>query len=434
MDENSTTAGDGDLVGRSREILRGNDRGGYTVPSPKLYPFQWNWDSAVVALGWMTFDEPRAWLELDRLLEGQWANGMVPHIVFHRPEETYFPGPAEWGLGHLSPPTSGISQPPLLGSVVRMMRDRAKDKALANRAVARLVPRIFDWHRWWFRDRDPERSGLVASFHPWESGMDNSPAWDAPLASVPPATRAYTRRDTGHVDPAQRPQSADYDRFVRLMDLFRELDYDPKRIHSECPYRVADFGLNAILLRSTVDLAELCEGHSSPEAATELREAAGRMRTAMEGLWSERLGQYVSRDLRAGRLLEARTHATFLAWHAGLSRAVDPPGRGSGGLEAVLEDWLQASRFGLASVHPRSGEFDARRYWRGPIWPHVNWLVARGLEERGRRESSGRLRDCTLGLVRNSGFKEYFDPTTGEGCGGGDFSWTAAVALLWAGP
>jgi hypothetical protein len=34
-------------------------------------------------------------------------------------------------------------------------------------------------------------------------------------------------------------------------------------------------------------------------------------------------------------------------------------------------------------------------------------------------------------LIRRGGFAEYFDPTTGEGLGGGSFTWTAAVALAW---
>ena len=36
---------------QARAILRGNDRGGYTVPTDMLYPFQWNWDSAFAAWG-----------------------------------------------------------------------------------------------------------------------------------------------------------------------------------------------------------------------------------------------------------------------------------------------------------------------------------------------------------------------------------------------
>jgi hypothetical protein len=72
-----------DLSERARDTLRGNDRGGYTVPTARLYPFQWNWDSAFVAMGFATFDADRAWREVERLLEGQWDDGMVPHIVFH---------------------------------------------------------------------------------------------------------------------------------------------------------------------------------------------------------------------------------------------------------------------------------------------------------------------------------------------------------------
>jgi len=51
-------------VEAARAILRANDRGGYTVPTAGLYPYQWNWDAAFVAMGWITFDEPRAWREL----------------------------------------------------------------------------------------------------------------------------------------------------------------------------------------------------------------------------------------------------------------------------------------------------------------------------------------------------------------------------------
>ena len=44
----------------ARETLARNDRGGYTVPNAAVYPFQWNWDSAFVAMGFASFDEDRA--------------------------------------------------------------------------------------------------------------------------------------------------------------------------------------------------------------------------------------------------------------------------------------------------------------------------------------------------------------------------------------
>ncbi len=35
----------------AREILIAHDRGGYSVPTHGLYPYQWNWDSAFAAFG-----------------------------------------------------------------------------------------------------------------------------------------------------------------------------------------------------------------------------------------------------------------------------------------------------------------------------------------------------------------------------------------------
>ena len=85
-----------ELIARAIEILRENDRGHYTVPTKGLYPFQWNWDSALTALGQAHFDEDRAWTEIETLMAHQWPCGMVPHIIFHEHDDGYFPGPDVW--------------------------------------------------------------------------------------------------------------------------------------------------------------------------------------------------------------------------------------------------------------------------------------------------------------------------------------------------
>jgi hypothetical protein len=38
----------------------------------------------------------------------------------------------------------------------------------------------------------------------------------------------------------------------------------------------------------------------------------------------------------------------------------------------------------------------------------------------------------TLAAIEHAGFAEHFDPLTGEGGGGGSFSWTAAAYLVLA--
>ena len=115
-------------------IIKNNDRGGYTVPTNRLYPYQWNWDSGFTALGIWHFNKWRAWLEITSLLDAQWEDGMVPHIIFRRNDPDYFPGPDVWKT-NTEPPTSGHSQPPVLASIVlQMVRmgsnyDKKKGKA-----------------------------------------------------------------------------------------------------------------------------------------------------------------------------------------------------------------------------------------------------------------------------------------------------------------
>ena len=161
-----------ELRAQAKATLRTNDRGGYSVPTARLYPFQWNWDSAFVAMGWATFDQARAWQEIASLLRGQWDDGMIPQIVFHAPSEDYFPGPEVWQTHH-TPPTSGITQPPVLATAARRLLDGAQDRALAEARMAEVYLHLVLNHRWWASARDPGDSGLVATLHPWETGMDN---------------------------------------------------------------------------------------------------------------------------------------------------------------------------------------------------------------------------------------------------------------------
>ncbi|MGN6685527.1 MAG: MGH1-like glycoside hydrolase domain-containing protein, partial [Devosia sp.] len=160
-------------------VLRDNDRGSYTVPTKGLYPFQWNWDSCFTALGISHYDMDRAWTEIKTLFQHQWADGMLPHMVFHEAAPGYFPGPDVWGTGRL-PPTSGITQPPIAGFAVRQLYRRSGDTARARA----LLPKLDRYHDWFYRTRDPHDEGLVAIIHPWES-RDNSVDWDEGFARVP---------------------------------------------------------------------------------------------------------------------------------------------------------------------------------------------------------------------------------------------------------
>ena len=124
-------------------------------------------------------------------------------------------------------------------------------------------------------------------------------------------------------------------------------------------------------------------------------------------------------------------HSGLLAWYG----RIDDPAR-KADLCATLGGWLDAARHGVASTHPADPTFEPQRYWRGPIWPHVNWLIAEGCAHQGLQVLHDRIRASTRELLETGGLYEYFDPETGRGYGGDSFSWTAAIALYWldAGP
>lgn len=408
-------------------ILARNDRGGYTVPTDRLYPFQWNWDSAFVTMGFATFDVDRAYRELERLIEGQWDDGMIPHIVFHAPSDTYFPGPDVWGTRHRIS-TSGITQPPVFGMALRHVHEAALASGMADAEVRTraLFQAALRSHRWWLEARDPEGLGLVAILHPWESGSDNSPAWDEALARVPTTTTTTIRRkDTGHVDASMRPRDEDYQRFIHLVDIYRECDWDLTRQWAKAPFKVADVQMTAILARATADLMHLGETFGSEEDRAELAQMHRRLLDGLARRWRPDLSRFVSLDLISGADIEAPTQAGFIPL---VAVTLDDGQRSA--LTAEIERWLDGMVVGVPSAPRFSPAFEPKRYWRGPVWAVINWLIADGLRLNGAEDLARRIEQVTVQAIENAGFCEYFDPTTGEGLGGDTFSWTAAAYLV----
>ncbi|MEL6639825.1 MAG: hypothetical protein AAFP98_00700 [Pseudomonadota bacterium] len=406
-----------DLDAQARKILRQNDKGTYTLPTHGLYPYQWNWDSAFAAWGFATFDPDRGWTELETLLSGQWDDGMVPHILFHHPDPGYFPGPDIWqGRGPI--PSSGISQPPIAASFMRKML--TLDPHGEPRARA-MWPKLKQWHAWFMDWRLDD--GAVCVTHPWEAGRDNAPDWDSAMAAIDPTgVGEYTRRDTSHVDPAMRPTKYDYDRYLKLVQMGASVKWDHGKLRDINPFRVADPTMTFTLLRAQRDLAAM--GVAFGEDTTEIDRWIKQLEAGAETLWNPEISGYDSRDVRAGIFNGVLSNASALCWYAGIDDQRAIP---------AIERMLGAVTYGLSSYDPAAEGFEPLRYWRGPTWPIMNYLVGVGMEEHGLTALARRIRGDTARLMQQNGFSEYYDPHTGDPAGGETFTWTAAVWLGWAG-
>ena len=198
------------MKGKAIEILNDNWRDGFTVPSKNLYPYQWKWDSGFIAIGLAHFNMDRAKREINTLLNAQWENGFLPHIVFHTKSENYFPGP-EFHRADLHPRASkkykstGMTQPPVTGFVLQEMYNIATDKKDIVEYIGKHIDKVYANHEYFYNHRDPFNEGLVYIYHNWESGTDNSPIWDDIWETMVSPSYNFERKDTSHVDPSQRP-------------------------------------------------------------------------------------------------------------------------------------------------------------------------------------------------------------------------------------
>ena len=259
-----------------------------------------------------------------RCSPGQWRDGLLPHIVF-TDGARYFPGPEFWQTERSPaapklPKTSGIVQPPIHGSAALQVYRLASDRERGAAFLEELLPKLAAWHAYLYRERARSDGGLVEIWHPWESGMDNSPLWDAALERMAfdaDQLPEYQRVDVELADATERPSDGEYDRYVYLVDLFRELSYDSSRIRDVVPFAIQPVLFNSLLVQSNRDLAEIARIVGADPAPFESW-AESTAAALDETLWDEEHAVYVDYDVREGAPVGARTAAGLAPLYAGV--------------------------------------------------------------------------------------------------------------------
>jgi hypothetical protein len=430
-----------ELWNSAAHVLDANWSADHMVPSRSLYPHQWSWDAAFIAIGLAYVNPNRAWRDLRSLFEAQWPDGRVPHIVFdpRTAEADYFPGPAFWdvpGYGDRPPHGStGLVQPPLHAVAAWEVYRRAAAHGTACAHAARaelewLYPRLVAQQEYLTGRRNAGGAGLASIVHPWESGLDNSPAWDSALSAVPTDLALlgrFRRRDLAVADASHRPTDTDYARYVGLVLAYRDSGYADTDLAARHDFVMECPSFNAILAAAEHALARIA-GVVGADPAAHRRRAKEITDAIVARLYDPRTHTFRARDVRTGMLSPKRCvnglvplilpdlsveHAAAIMAEAGSPRFGLPE---QTGLPVPSYDRTEA-------------DFDALRYWRGPIWININWLLRRGMLTHGYHDQAEDLRTSMLRLVHRAGHFEYYHPEHGEGIGAPAFSWTAALTL-----
>jgi glycogen debranching enzyme len=428
------------LTDIAERVLAKNDRDGWTCPSGELYPHQWLWDSCFTAIGLRHINVKRAQTEIRSLLKNQWKNGMIPHIVFSS-DTNYHAGPHLWGTTNIPNcpegiESSGISQPPMLAEAVVRIGKLLNEKERKS-WYEETFPGLAAFHEWLYRDRDPNRSGLVVIVHPWESGLDNTPPWMEMLRkhALSSKLRLVTRlglirfvdrfrKDTQFVPAEERMATIDLFAVYDLSRRIRKLRYNDQKILKQQKVLLVDLAYNSILIRANRHLADIAGEISQP--LPEFTDKAYKQGvSALDRLWDEDTKQYYSLNYKTGKLVKSSSIAGFLPMYAGKL----PATRVKALLEQLHNPDTYSTGWPVPSAPLNSPHFKPHCYWQGPTWVNMNWLLINGLRRNGAGDEASKLRRSTIDLVGKNGMYEYFSPLDGEPLGAKEFSWTAALTL-----
>lgn len=434
-----------EVLAKAIAVLKKNDQKRYISPAGGLYPHQWLWDSCFIAIGLRHLSIERAQTELRSLIRGQWTNGMIPNMIF-KDSGMYARDAAIWrsDLSVFAPSnikTSGITQPPMLAEAIVRIGEKLSTSERRS-WYAEMYQPLLAYHTWLFSERDPSASGLITLFHPYETGLDNTPPWIDQLhkhhrpwwAKFIKMVHAdnlinLIRRDTRHVTPGQRMENLDALLFYSMIRKLRVKKYDSAKILKRNYMSIEDITFNSIFIRANEHLLHIAEliGESVPD---EVADRISLGRKSFEQLWDAPSTQYYSRNWHTKRLIRSPSIGALMPLYSGSiskERAEQ--------LVALLErSDMFATSYLVPSVPVNSPDFESLRYWQGPTWLNTNWLIADGLERYGYKKQAKHIRKQSILMVQNHGFYEYFSPLDGSPAGAKDFSWTAALTIDWLSP
>ena len=410
------------LINKAQKTLLGNRRKGYTLPTNnKLYPAQWNWDSAFIALGYSYFNLNYAIKEITTLLDGQWKDGMVPHILFHNPNTNYYPNYTAWDCGNKIR-SSGITQPPILATILKLILDKNKISNKQTKEIKKIVKKIIRFHEWFIKFRDPKKTGLVSILHPWESGYDNSPIWDEPMAKVTiEKNLKYKRADNKLIKPDQRPLNIDYDRYVSIKNSLRKKKYNPKEIFKSSLFNVVDVGFNSLFLKANKDLIQISNKFNieTPKISNYVKVTEKNILK----LYDKKKGIFFSKDIRNNKKIYIPSITNYFILFADLDNDFI-----NNKLIKNLKNHNKNNKYFFSSIKPSHNSFEEKRYWRGPVWINCNWFIYQGLKNKDLKFSNY-VKKKTIKLLEKSKFYEYFSCKNGQPMGAKNFSWSASLYL-----
>lgn len=291
------------------------------------------------------------------------------------------------------------TQPPLGSLVLWDLYQRSGERSIVE-ASYDVVARA---HRWWWDNRDPDRRGMIS--------CGTSDVGE----SLYKGTAFGARNETG-MDNSATHDEAVYDPNTRSLSTF-------------------DLGLNCVVALDAEMLAKLAAVLGKTVEVEEFEAiAAGLRQRISEELWDGEREIFANRQ-RSGAFVKSLSPTSFYPLLCGA--ASDEQARHL--MVHLQDDSLFAGKFGLPNATRNDPAYAENVYWRGRIWPNVNYLVWLGLKRYGLEPQAQRLRAQSQELFLKSWegkriAAENYNSRTGEAMDQGDtdpfYIWAGLLPLM----
>ncbi|AVR46549.1 trehalase-like protein [Christiangramia fulva] len=401
-------------------LLKNMEKGGgrkksyfhFTRPSPGTYPYQYFWDTCfhvyiLCALG----EASMAKSHIESLMALQKEDGFIGHMIYwDRLKPNRLPDllqslPRFRNLykSHMS----ALIQPPLLAQAVQRIYNITGDKAF----VEKLMPGLKKYYQWLAKNRDFDDTFLLTIISPYESGMDWKPSFDIPLDFTEgKATKKLFRKVTW----------VDFRNFLN--------NYKLERIWEQDYFLVKDAGFNTIYAQNLETMACLCELTGDGEI-TYFKELSEKVTQAiLKLMYHEKDAAFY--DLY-GKNNEPIRILTPTIFYPVVLEGIPAEIKTSVIKEHFFNKDEFQSKYPIPSVAMKESAFNPNEsvyIWRGPTWIVNNWFLHKFLMENEYSREARSMVESIKTLIAKSGFREYYNPFTGEGYGAKEFTWAGLVA------
>ena len=347
--------------------------------------------------------------ELFTLLKNQHEDGFVSHVTFWQ-RDSYEEMISTYDIAFRTKYLSDEMQPPLLAEAVQAIALRGRGREF----LVEILPAVERFYQWLHNVRNPYGDGLIRVIQPDETGLDHSPKWDE-IMNI---------------------QDEQHESWVRgwhsICDPYEAVGRDPKKMIEMNYFVVADVMVNTIYIENLKVLGGLFLQLKDEVKAKLFFDRATLARNSLDDFcWDEEDGLYYDVNGRENKKIKVNTFTSLMPifleeldlqkFDRLLEHILDPK-----------EYWAAYPIPSVAMNHPtfRPDVVGGNLVWRGPTWICSNWYLVRGLKRHGQIELARKIAIQSIEMVRRSGVREYYNPSTALGHGAPDFSWSTILLDL----